>query len=703
MAKLPKDIQQFELNYICSCLLFCRIENSHDLANKFDYLLKQIDQNREIFKDSYTKEECIAILKQAIKIYNASLTYNIKLGEEQIITFDTRLKQVRQAASDFTIPLNDDLSNVTKSYDRLISAHKIKKIINKRIQTLIDKEKTLSVSQVIFGAGDTGTTLWLEKFKDHHGKTLTYLAESKALPVLMIAEDAGSWRHNYTLAQRHSILERAAGINERAAGIENPSAYIGSHYYEKNPHANGRHVYQANQVILAFTEAPLMQASVLKLEKQSNHQESWQIQEYQYRLIIQTASGIKQIYAQEINICTGLGPAKNIIADTFLKKEEFLKLNLFDRQRQFTPIIDGNDFILASKEEHKTGKTIVIYGGGGTAAACYRKGFFGNDLHTQEREFVEKHQRNQVFWVAGNFDKAGTGTLATTALANARARKELFYGTLQSIQENKEGKLILTFKNSQESTSHHLNSGTFTITCDQFIYSVGQDNSHIRSICKEIEDELALLFDEESDMVLNVSSNDKRILFFGAAAMAIREKDYMSATWSWLKSENIGGDVGPGSMPPSRAQIKRYNFLHGHKIDSINANMDNKYLVIKFLEEMNISKIDAINFVHDLLKARQENVPAGANYIQIKELLIKHRLDNLLEIKGHGHLVRKAPSAGQNKVNRQQSLPLLSWIGSERQTVNASIRVSSASVSNKKEKAGNTSTEIQESSIDLKV
>ncbi|WP_131782450.1 hypothetical protein [Legionella gresilensis] len=699
MANLPKDIKQFELNYICSCLLFCRIQNSADLAKKFDVLIKQIDQNPEIFKRYYTKEECIAILKQAIKIYSASLAFNIKLNEQQVLTFDTTLKQARlQAASNSNIPLNDDLSNVTKSYDRLTKAQNIKKIINKNMQTLIKEEETLIVPQIIFGAGDTGTTLWLEKFKDQHGKTLAYLADKKIPPVLMIAEDAGSWHHNYTLAQRHSILERATGI-------ENPSAYVGSHYYEKNPHANGRHVYQANQVNLALTEAPLLQASVLKLEKQSNHQEDWQVSDYPYRLIIQTANGTKKVYAQEINICTGLGPAKNIIADTFLKKEDFLKLNQFDKQREFTPIIDGNDFILTGKEEKKTGKTIVIFGGGGTAAACYRKGFFGNDLHTQERQFMKEYQRNQVYWVATNFNKAGTGTLATTALANAKERKELRCGTLQSIQENTDGRLTLTFKNPQENTDNNLTSQTFTIDCDQFIYSVGQDNSHMRSICMEIENELALLFDHESEMVLNVSSGDKRVLFFGAAAMAIREKEYMSATWSWLKSENIGGDVGPGSMPPSRAQIKRYNFLQGQKIDNINANMDCKNLIVKFLEDINISKMIALNFVQDLLNARQASAPAGASHQQIKELLIKHKLDNIIEIHGHAHLVKKALSPSQARAKHRQSMPILSWLGSERRTANAGVLVSSVSTtSNKKEKVAiSTSAEIQESSLDLKV
>lgn len=42
----------------------------------------------------------------------------------------------------------------------------------------------------------------------------------------MIGEHAGNWKHNYTLAQPHSILERTTAK-------ENPSAYLSTDYYQK--------------------------------------------------------------------------------------------------------------------------------------------------------------------------------------------------------------------------------------------------------------------------------------------------------------------------------------------------------------------------------------------------------------------------------------------------------------------------------------
>ncbi|WP_347252555.1 hypothetical protein [Legionella sp.] len=663
MPRFIKDVHQFELNYICSCLLLCKIRTSRDLERKFDFLLTQIKQ-KGIFDGSSTRKKRIEILQKALRLYNAVNDFTISMNESLITTFDTRLKQLRQSAPALPIPTEDDLSKVTKSYDRLIKAYETEEKINTLIQAAIMNKNFIEIPYIIFGAGDTGTTLWLDKFKTHHKKSLLQLAHKTLPQVLMIGENSGSWLHDYTLAQRHSILERV--------GAENPATYLSSQYYKENPHANGRHVYQANQVNLASTEAPLLKATVLKIEKKSNHEMDWKAPGSSYRLVVKIGSEIKQIYTNEINICTGLGPARDIISDSILAKDQFVRLNQFDEQRQFTPIVDGNDFILTDNEEKSTGRKIVIYGGGGTAAACYRKGFFGNDIRTQDQPFTKENQKNQITWIARNFEKAGTGKLAISALLNAEKRSERLYGDLQSIHETKDNKLLLTFLKTGEHEQDL--PQTFQIDCDQFIYSVGQDDSTMRGICEEIETDLTLASDEEG-MVLNVTSKDKQVIFFGAAAMAVREKEYMEATWKWLQSEHIGGDVGPGSMPPSRAQIKRYTFLQGIKPSSINANMDSQHLIIKFLEEEKSIPHRVIqSFVPDLLKARKENAPSGASRTTIYELLVKHGLENIIEMNGLGHLVKKiAPSP----LAHPQRFPLLSWLGPQRETNDATPYISS--------------------------
>ncbi len=193
----------------------------------------------------------------------------------------------------------------------------------------------------------------------------------------------------------------------------------------------------------------------------------------------------------------------------------------------------------------------------------------------------------------------------------------------------------------------------------------------MRQICMEIESDLSLNYDK--GMVLNVQSADKSVRFFGAAAMAVREIEYMTATWPWLRSQNIGGDVGPGSMPPSRAQIKRYNALNGIEPQSINANMDNSELIIEFLEQAGISHSVAGDFVDDLLFARKLS-PSGATHSLINSLLSKHNLSDIIEIQGHGHLSVKASAV----IAKSKAPALLSWLQPVRETQDASLAVSDA-------------------------
>ena len=311
------------------------------------------------------------------------------------------------------IETGDDLSRVTKNYDRFIASHKQKKKVHQLSLNLLEDVSYIETSHIIFGAEDTGTTIWLEKYKAFHDSALEELEQGKVPSILMIANDSGNWRKDYTLAQPQNILERTHSP-------ANPSDYMAMSYYRSNPYTNGRHVYQANQVILAETGIPLLQATVLKIEKQENHSDSWDTAS-SYRLLIKTTLGLRLIYTNEIDLCTGLGPAKTLMPSTLLEESRFLKLTQYDREKGFKPIIDGNQYILTDEEENTTKpRTIVIYGGGGTAAACYRKGFFGHDTRTESVPMEGPSQKNKVLWVAKQFNKAGTGKLVTHALKSAR-------------------------------------------------------------------------------------------------------------------------------------------------------------------------------------------------------------------------------------------------------------------------------------------
>ncbi|CAM3127666.1 Uncharacterised protein [Legionella steigerwaltii] len=685
---LPQDIRQNEINYICTVLNHNRIKTTQDLIDNFDNLIEQIRKNPEIFKETYTSEQCFQILKKAITDYSGVYAYKITIKDElmpKLIaarkkkspdatihrTADEKspdestihLTEDEKGPDELTTPTEDDLTKVTKGYDRFKVALEKEKTINKGILRVLKDKEFAVVPQIIIGSGDTGTTLWLEKFKSHHGTSQAKLAEGQLPPVLMIGADAGSWKHNYTLAQPHSLLEQESAK-------QNPSAYIITDHYQKNTHANGRHVYQSNQVNLGLTEAPLLCASVIKIEKRSNHMGDWKAPEQEYRLVVKTAQGIKYVYTDEINICTGLGPARNVISGSLLSPQQFESLNRFNPIQGFTPIVDGNQFILTGMEERtKAPRSIVVYGGGGTAAASYRKGFFGHDAFTEDLQFNKTNQKNSVIWVAKQFDKAGTGRLASTALGIAKSRSELMQGELTKINPLPNGKLLLTFKTTASGKS----TCDIELECDQLIYSIGQDDSLMRSICKEAETDLSITYDK-NDMLLNVCSSDKKVMFFGAAAMAVREKEYMKETFKWLHSENIGGDVGPGTMAPSRAQIKCYNFWRGIMPTSVNANMDSHHLIARFLEKAGVESSEIKAFVDDLLEARKSST-CGAPHSLILELVKKHKLDNVLEIKGHVHLALKKRDEPTPPKPKQQQL--LSWLGSERTTTDATVFVSS--------------------------
>ncbi|MDR3501768.1 MAG: hypothetical protein P4L79_04220 [Legionella sp.] len=664
--KTNHGVPQFTINYICSCLLVCKISTTKDLGERFDSLIEQINQNPNIFK-GLSKKQAHHVLKVAIDVYNDVNALKIRLDPE-LIKLWAALNENPVPHTLVDIPIDDDLSRVTRSYDRLSQAHQIKKALQTSIPSLLEKTDHAVFSHIIIGTGDTGTTLWLEKYQEHHGTTADLLADAKLPSVLMIGNSTGSWKHDYTLAQPQNILERAQTK-------ENPSAYLSTNYYLNNPYANGRHVFQANQVNLAKTQAPLVHATLLKIEKKENHLNDWAdgALDQDYRVFVEITGKIITLYTSELNICTGLGPARNAIDGKLLSHEEYQRLNTWDATKKFTPIVDGNQFILTGTEEQGTeSRTIIIYGGGGTAAAVYRKGFFGSDIRTEGRDFSAKNQSNTILWIAKQFDKAGTGKLATTALKTAKERDELVQGELIKITHKSNGKLVLVFKKMDASTDD-----TFEKECDQLVYSIGQDDSAMKKVYAEIEPTLAPTFDNDG-MILNISSPDGKVLFFGAAAMAIRETEYSKETWKWLHQENIGGDVGPGSMPPSRAQIKRYNFLKGIQPESINANMDSQHLIIQYLEKAGATHINVISFVQDLLEARKHST-SGCKREVLQTLLIKHNLQELIEIHGHGHLVHKKLETPP-MIQVTQPKPahsLLSWLKKDKkETTDANILLS---------------------------
>ncbi len=526
-----------------------------------------------------------------------------------------------------------DLMRIVHHYDRLEKAYEKIGMTNASLDKVFKNQEFAACSHVIVGAGDSGTSLWLEKYKPHHGKTQAKLDQGQLPDVLMIGETLGNWKHDYTLAQPYNLLER--GIS-----ASNPSDFLFFPYYNTNPYANARHVFQANLVSLALTDAPhLAGIKMLRIEKKNQHSADWKSKDHDYRVITLIPAVEKAVYTNAIDICTGLGHARNGIAEKCSDLIDFEDLSQFDQNKKFTPIIDGDQFILTDTEEKSPeSRTIVIYGGGGTAAACYRKGFFGNDRKTEPRPF--ENQKNKVIWVAKNgFKSAGGGKLATKALAAAKKRNELFTAELREITLSpKKEKLKLSFTPFHKTTE--ASDLLSEIECDQFIYALGQEDIDLAQACEELNLELELDINK-TGMPLGVKTKDEKIHFFGAAAMAIRQQDYISATWKWLHEENIGPDVGPGSMPPSRAQIKQYISEIGLPIECVNVNIDNSHLIQQFLKQSGIEPEKIPFFMIDILQARKDST-SGCTTTTLQNLLDKHAINSKVQILGLTHLTGTA-------------------------------------------------------------
>ena len=661
------SVKQYAINQVCSALARSRIETRQDLIDNMEELLGQIHENPQVFKGKYTESRCFTIFTTSIHHYQRTIGVKISINEEDFVHFERSLKSIRQSSVPSTPSVEDkhDLLRLTKSYDQLEKSHQKKRSMSEKFDGIISNQEYSVCPHVILGAGDAGTTVWLEKYKEHHGKSSEKLDQGELPEVLMIAETLGNWKHDYTLAQPHSLLERGDTPS-------NPSAFTSRESYDKNPYTNARHLYQSNVINLAKTDAPVLSgAKILRIEKREAHFADWKRQDCSYRLVIRTPSQKeKTIYTEEINICAGLGVARNIFPGNYLSKQDFDALAKFDQKKQFTPIVDGNQFMLSDKEEQsQQRRTILIYGGGGNATACYRKAFHGNDNSPLHNQFAIQDNKHDILWFSRDgFESAGYGTLAKKAVSYAEANKNLFCAELREIIQDKiTGKLKIRFnltsgKYQNQAVQNDLTqmkkiagphkwkvgnqenweSDWYEIECDQFVYSTGQDASGLDLLSQEFKADLSLDIDKKRDMPTSIKTSDEKIYFFGAAAQAIKGNEYFQTTRNWIVKENINKDSEwPGVMPPSRAQIKKHAVKKGASLDAANVNIDDRGLIKKFLKMAAVDPAIVNLFINDLIARRQET-ESGMTRQTLQKLLDQYHLNDKVQISGHCHLILKS-------------------------------------------------------------
>lgn len=291
----------------------------------------------------------------------------------------------------------------------------------------------------------------------------------------------------------------------------------------------------------------------------------------------------KYLYTRELNVCAGFGEAREISSTPWerkdqatggivsvtpeqIRKEDKDILCHFDPNLGYTPVIDGNTFMLTGREETGVQRDIIIYGGGGNATACYRKSFFGEDNNAESRVYSSENQRpGNIMWFAKEgFELAGYGRLAKQALSFAKANDQLCTGDLVRVEQAQDGsgKVIVYMKDTHgtyegedvkyskaKGTAHpvttldipvKLSDGSTRIEkvavrkfeCDQFIYTIGQEGRPVRSLFSEfdMDKETEVYSDPVSKMPLGVKTKDEALKFWGAMAMVVSPSFKVNST-----------------------------------------------------------------------------------------------------------------------------------------------------------------------------
>lgn len=384
-------IKSDKINKLCSIFFKHKIYSKTDLIKKLDKILTEVVEDKKIFKEKYNKDYCFEIFKKALECYQKYTDpyHQITITEENKPFFYDQLKHVTARSSlKRREPSDPELQRLTKSYDQLQKANKKIDDISQQLEMLISTQEYAVCPQIVLGIGDAGTTVWLEKYQHHHGTLQEKLKKGEMPSILLIGKTTGNWKHDYTLGQPHNLLERGDTKS-------NPRDFTTKKNYKNNSYANARHLFQSNLINIAKTQAPIIKGyEITKIEKKENHLNDWKVDENDYRLWMKTPSGKEQIiYTQKIDICSGLGAARNIFPGQYIDSSLFETLRQFNEERKLTPIVDGNQFMLTDSEEKSPEKRcIVVYGGGANATACYRKAFYGHDLLSEGAAFYDLYR-----------------------------------------------------------------------------------------------------------------------------------------------------------------------------------------------------------------------------------------------------------------------------------------------------------------------
>jgi hypothetical protein len=676
--KDKKSVDQAKINVVVSLLKKIGVDRSATLSSQFENIFYQIVATGKVFKKGISEASCDRIVNEAIRQFNKHSDHGtIRMKDQDFNQLHALLARWNEAGNERSTtrtstapvasietaaiaskPLDpftntaDDLYRVTSAYDKVVTAHEKLKQTQDKLTKLVSNTAFSVCPVAIIGAGDAGVTQWLENYKASHGKLSETIDNGQMPDALIIGETLGNWKEDYTLAQPQNIIER-----ENAES--NPSDYMSTEEYRENPYVNARHLYQANVVSLAATDAPLLLGTkVVEIAKRENHPEDWQHAASAYRIKIVLPDGVtKTIYTDRIDLATGFGVAKNPFPGTVIDSTTYEELSAFNGE--FTPIVDGNQFMLSTTEEQSDRpRTILVYGGGGNATACFRKGFFGSDKGLID--FTPTNQKNNVLWVSrSGFETAGYGTMAKTSILYGKNAEVIYSGDIRKIIKdpatNKIKIQMVLTKSGYEGEEIHNTKGLakvenlggvkelFEIECDQFVYSVGQDASRINPVIAEFREDLIIETSAGSRIPVGLKTPDDGIHVLGAAAAALSSEKgagprYSSLLREWIVKEKLPPDTEwPGVLPPSREGIKAAGKTKPSDITEVNVNLTDTEIIKEFLKSAGVKTYKIQPFIQSLLAHRKTN-EYGISRVMLTDLLIKFGLNDKVKVFKHSFL-----------------------------------------------------------------
>ena len=614
--------------------------------------------------------------KKAIHKYNAECDGSLRVTDELKSAFDRKFSQRLIIPSVYE---KEDLKRMVDSYDTFLVAKKDVAKTSDALLGIVSANETdaFSCENIIIGAGDNAVTLWTEKFTDQYKTAEQSIAKGSIPDVLVLAEGVGSWgKSDYMFEQSHNLLERA--------GQANPADFTTQKTYQSNARVNARHLDQANHIIRAKTGMPILPSSVSVIEKKDKHTNNWpeKYKDFEYKLKIELngdPSKVKTIYTNNIDVCSGLGTARDVFPALFKDSEESKtiqkKLTSYDAAKGFTPLVSGNDFMLTPREEkkaHEANRRILVLGGGGGAAAVFRKAAFLEDTGKTFANIGDSNPPNtDIRWIA----RAGFGDVilaqqAQEAVDWGKKKGLLNEGTITSVVEQSDGSLLATFKMYERieggsdlksddlkmkiqtleqdaekvgdknvkiekvtlgNVEQYVIARTQSIVCDQIVAAAGQDSALMKTqFLKDLGKLDATTID---GIVTGIHSADEKIQFHGAAAIALGDWAVSSSMQSDLDKANAPQDASvAGIMPPAREQVRtsQNKDTEADLVRHLNLNTVNPKFLAKVLEAggLNTKEVTQfMDFVHKQKKSRSTGISRDDIEGYIKENNLAEQID----------------------------------------------------------------------------